>query len=85
MTELVVLIDSRRGVLESDSQVMELLDRAAATYTRLVAGGVEGMSRAPYVVPKPEEALRDPLTGLYNRRHFSRVLDQLFAEAQRSK
>ena len=30
-----------------------------------------------------EMAATDPLTGLYNRRHFSRVLDQLFAEAQR--
>jgi two-component system, cell cycle response regulator len=28
-------------------------------------------------------AATDPLTGLYNRRHFTRVLDQLFAEAQR--
>jgi two-component system cell cycle response regulator len=28
-------------------------------------------------------AATDPLTGLYNRRHFSRVIDQLFAEAQR--
>jgi two-component system cell cycle response regulator len=28
-------------------------------------------------------AATDPLTGLYNRRHFSRVLEQLFAEAQR--
>jgi two-component system cell cycle response regulator len=30
-----------------------------------------------------EMAATDPLTGLYNRRHFSRVLDQLFAEASR--
>jgi diguanylate cyclase (GGDEF)-like protein len=30
-----------------------------------------------------EMAATDPLTGLYNRRHFSRVLDQLFAESQR--
>ena len=30
-----------------------------------------------------EMAATDPLTGLYNRRHFSKVLDQLFAEAQR--
>jgi len=30
-----------------------------------------------------ELAATDPLTGLYNRRHFSKVLDQLFAEAQR--
>jgi len=30
-----------------------------------------------------EMAATDPLTGLYNRRHFSRVLDQLFAEATR--
>lgn len=30
-----------------------------------------------------EMAATDPLTGLYNRRHFSRLLDQLFAEAQR--
>jgi two-component system cell cycle response regulator len=30
-----------------------------------------------------ELAATDPLTGLYNRRHFSRVLDQLFAEAER--
>jgi two-component system, cell cycle response regulator len=30
-----------------------------------------------------EVAATDPLTGLYNRRHFSRVLDQLFSEAQR--
>src|SRR6185436_6180964 len=28
-------------------------------------------------------AATDPLTGLYNRRHFARVLEQLFAEAQR--
>ncbi len=28
-------------------------------------------------------AATDPLTGLYNRRHFGKVLDQLFAEAQR--
>lgn len=28
-------------------------------------------------------AATDPLTGLYNRRHFSRVLEQLFAEANR--
>lgn len=28
-------------------------------------------------------AATDPLTGLYNRRHFGRVLEQLFAEAQR--
>jgi two-component system, cell cycle response regulator len=30
-----------------------------------------------------ELAATDPLTGLYNRRHFSRVIDQLFAEAHR--
>lgn len=30
-----------------------------------------------------ELAATDPLTGLYNRRHFSKVIDQLFAEAQR--
>ncbi len=30
-----------------------------------------------------ELAATDPLTGLYNRRHFSRVLEQLFAETQR--
>jgi diguanylate cyclase (GGDEF)-like protein len=30
-----------------------------------------------------ELAATDPLTGLYNRRHFSRVLEQSFAEAQR--
>jgi diguanylate cyclase (GGDEF)-like protein len=30
-----------------------------------------------------ELAATDPLTGLYNRRHFSRVLERLFAEAQR--
>jgi two-component system cell cycle response regulator len=28
-------------------------------------------------------AATDPLTGLYNRRHFSRVLEQLFSEARR--
>jgi two-component system, cell cycle response regulator len=28
-------------------------------------------------------AATDPLTGLYNRRHFGRVIDQLFSEAQR--
>src|SRR5207237_8800968 len=28
-------------------------------------------------------AATDALTGVYNRRHFSRVLEQLFAEAQR--
>jgi diguanylate cyclase (GGDEF)-like protein len=30
-----------------------------------------------------EMAATDPLTKLYNRRHFSRVLEQLFSEAQR--
>jgi two-component system, cell cycle response regulator len=30
-----------------------------------------------------EMAATDPLTGLYNRRYFSRVLEQQFAEAQR--
>jgi len=30
-----------------------------------------------------ELAATDPLTGLYNRRHFGRVLEQLFAEATR--
>ena len=30
-----------------------------------------------------EMAATDPLTGLYNRRHFGKVLEQLFAEAQR--
>lgn len=30
-----------------------------------------------------ELAATDPLTGLYNRRHFARVFEQLFAEAQR--
>jgi two-component system cell cycle response regulator len=30
-----------------------------------------------------EMAATDPLTKLYNRRHFGRVLEQLFAEAQR--
>ena len=30
-----------------------------------------------------EVAATDPLTGLYNRRHFGKVLEQLFAEAQR--
>lgn len=30
-----------------------------------------------------EVAATDPLTGLYNRRHFGRVFDQLFSEAQR--
>ena len=28
-------------------------------------------------------AATDPLTGLYNRRHFNRVLEQMFADAQR--
>ncbi len=28
-------------------------------------------------------AATDPLTGLYNRRHFGKVIDQLFAEANR--
>ncbi|MGA2585155.1 MAG: diguanylate cyclase [Tepidisphaeraceae bacterium] len=30
-----------------------------------------------------ELAATDPLTGLYNRRHFGRVLDQLFSESER--
>ncbi|MCZ6698762.1 MAG: diguanylate cyclase [Planctomycetota bacterium] len=28
-------------------------------------------------------AIRDPLTGLYNRRHFNELLNRLYAEAQR--
>ena len=30
-----------------------------------------------------EVAATDPLTGLYNRRHFGKVLEQLFSEARR--
>src|SRR5213079_1880396 len=30
-----------------------------------------------------EVAATDPLTGLYNRRHFSQLIEQLFAESQR--
>ena len=30
-----------------------------------------------------QAAATDPLTGLYNRRHFGKVVEQLFAEAQR--
>ncbi len=30
-----------------------------------------------------EVAATDPLTGLYNRRHFGKVVDQLFSETQR--
>lgn len=30
-----------------------------------------------------EMAATDPLTGLYNRRHFGKVLEQLFSESQR--
>jgi len=30
-----------------------------------------------------EVAATDPLTGLYNRRHFGKVIEQLFSEAQR--
>lgn len=30
-----------------------------------------------------EVAATDPLTGLYNRRHFGKVVDQLFSESQR--
>ena len=30
-----------------------------------------------------ELAATDPLTGLYNRRHFAQVLEQLFAESER--
>ena len=30
-----------------------------------------------------ELAATDPLTGLYNRRHFARVLEQLFSESER--
>jgi diguanylate cyclase (GGDEF)-like protein len=30
-----------------------------------------------------ELAATDPLTGLYNRRHFAKLLDQMFAEARR--
>ena len=32
-----------------------------------------------------EMAATDPLTGLYNRRHFGRVIEQLFAEADRHR
>ena len=32
-----------------------------------------------------EMAATDPLTGLYNRRHFGRVIEQLFAEAYRTE
>lgn len=46
LRRVALLIDSRRGVMESDTQVMELLDRTAVSYVLVLTKGDELKSAA---------------------------------------
>lgn len=63
--------------------------RIGATLTTPVAGGVQGISRDVTELRRLQDeltalALRDPLTGLANRRLFNELLDAQLARLQRS-
>jgi two-component system cell cycle response regulator len=60
-----------------NEQLRKKLEGALAEVTQTNGQLQESLRRVE------EMAATDPLTGLYNRRHFSRVLDQLFAESAR--
>jgi len=62
----------------------QMADEHERTHTRLVRLNSELEERVAYRTRQLRElASRDPLTGLYNRRHFNEVLERRFAEATR--
>ncbi|GAC1590227.1 MAG: hypothetical protein NVS3B21_07590 [Acidimicrobiales bacterium] len=65
-----------RDVTERNAVQSELL--AANAALRLKVDEIERLR-----MRLAEEAIRDPLTGLYNRRHFDEVLETILARAER--
>lgn len=62
----------------------QMADQHQQTHLRIVRLNAELEERVAYRTHQLRElASRDPLTGLYNRRHFSDVLERRFAEAVR--
>lgn len=62
----------------------QMADQHQQTHLRIVRLNAELEERVAYRTHQLRElASRDPLTGLYNRRHFGDVLERRFAEAVR--
>jgi diguanylate cyclase (GGDEF)-like protein len=62
----------------------QMADQHQHTHERIVRLNAELEERVAYRTQQLRElASREPLTGLYNRRHFGEVLDRRFAEARR--
>lgn len=62
----------------------QMADQHRRTHERIVRLNAELEERVAYRTQQLREiASRDPLTGLYNRRHFTEMLDQRFSEALR--
>jgi len=62
----------------------QMADQHQHTHERIVRLNAELEERVAYRTQQLRElASREPLTGLYNRRHFGEVLDRRFAEALR--
>ena len=60
LRRVLLLIDSRRGVMDSDEQVMELLDKAAVSYGLVLTKGDElrAADRAPALEAAAAEAVK---------------------------
>ena len=83
-------LDVRSSVRRRDeigrlaSAFNQMADQHQQTHLRIVRLNAELEERVAYrTLQLRELASRDPLTGLYNRRHFSEVLSRCFAEAVR--
>ncbi len=62
----------------------QMADQHQYTHERIVRLNAELEERVAYRTQQLRElASREPLTGLYNRRHFREVLDRRFSEAAR--
>ena len=76
--EMVIRVRAQQLELEGANGRLEILN------TGLEQVVSDRTAELEVSMKKLEElAATDPLTGLYNRRHFARVLEQLFAEAER--
>jgi diguanylate cyclase (GGDEF)-like protein len=83
-------LDVRSNVRRRDeigrlaSAFNQMADQHQQTHLRMVRLNAELEERVTYRTKQLRElASRDPLTGLYNRRHFSEVFGRCFAEATR--
>jgi GTP-binding protein len=91
LRRVALLIDSRRGVLESDGQVMELLDRAAVSYALVLtkadelnaAGHARALETAAAEAAKHTAALAEvQLTSAFTGQGIPELRTHLAALAQ---